>query len=65
LNLWIVGDVGGFQVLRFFDWYLQPQRGKAIIAEAVAEELRPTARSWLGVRSQCRHCGASAAPTVL
>ena len=37
LNLWIVGDAGGFQVLRFTDWYLQTQPGKAIIAEAVAE----------------------------
>ena len=37
LNLWIVGDAGGFQVLRFADSYLQTQRGKAIIAEAVAE----------------------------
>jgi hypothetical protein len=37
LNLWIVGDAGGFQVLRFTDSYLQTQRGKAIIAEAIAE----------------------------
>ncbi len=37
LNLWIVGDAGGFQVLRFADSYLQTQRGKVIIAEAVAE----------------------------
>ena len=36
-NLWIVGDAGGFQVLRFTDSYLQTQRGKAIIAEALAE----------------------------
>jgi hypothetical protein len=37
LNPWIVGDAGGFQVLRFTDWYLQTQPGKAIFAEAVAE----------------------------
>jgi hypothetical protein len=37
LNLWIVGDAGGFQVLRFTDGYLQTQHGKAIFAEAVAE----------------------------
>jgi hypothetical protein len=37
LNLWIVGDAGGFQVLRFTDWYLQTQQGKAIFAEAVTE----------------------------
>jgi hypothetical protein len=37
LNLWIVGDAGGFQVLRFTDWYLQSQPGKAILAEAAAE----------------------------
>lgn len=37
LNLWIVGDAGGFQVLRFTDSYLQTPRGKSIIAEAVAE----------------------------
>jgi hypothetical protein len=36
-NLWIVGDAGGFQVLRFTDWYQQTQRGKAIIAEAMAQ----------------------------
>jgi hypothetical protein len=36
-NLWIVGDAGGFQVLRFTDSYVQTQRGKAIIAEALAE----------------------------
>src|SRR5499426_703662 len=40
LNLWIVGDAGGFQVLRFTDWYLQTQHGKAIFAEAVAEPSR-------------------------
>jgi hypothetical protein len=37
LNLWIVGDAGGFLVLRFTDCYLQTQPGKAIFAEAVAE----------------------------
>src|SRR5215813_11191312 len=37
LNLWIVGDAGGFQVLRFTDGYLQTQHGKAIFAEAVTE----------------------------
>src|SRR6476469_5200138 len=36
-NLWIVGDAGGFQVLRFTGSYLQTQRGTAIIAEALAE----------------------------
>ena len=36
-NLWIVGDGDGFQVLRFTDQYQQTQRGKAIIAEALAE----------------------------
>jgi hypothetical protein len=37
LNLWIVGDAGGFQVLRFTDRYLETQHGKAIFAEAIAE----------------------------
>jgi hypothetical protein len=37
LNLWIVGDANGFQVLRFSDEYLQTQNGKAIFAEAVPE----------------------------
>jgi len=37
LNLWIVGDAGGFQVLRFTTGNLQTQHGKGIIAEAVAE----------------------------
>jgi hypothetical protein len=36
-NLWIVGDAGGLQVLRFTDSYLQTQRGKGIIAEAMAQ----------------------------
>jgi hypothetical protein len=38
LNLWIVGDAGGFQVLRFTDWYLQTPHGKAIFAEAVRRQ---------------------------
>src|SRR5215831_8163867 len=38
LNLWIVGDANGFQVLRFTDWYLQIQHGKAIHAEALKDE---------------------------
>jgi hypothetical protein len=37
LNLWIVGDAGGFRVLRFTDRFLQTQHGKAIFVEAVAE----------------------------
>jgi hypothetical protein len=37
LNLWIAGDAGGFQVLRFTGQYLQTEAGKAIIAEALAE----------------------------
>jgi hypothetical protein len=36
-NLWIVGDGGGFQVLRFTDAYSQTQRGKALLAEALAQ----------------------------
>ena len=35
LNLWIVGDAGGFQVLRFTDEFLRTKPGKAIHAEAV------------------------------
>ena len=35
LNLWIVGDAGGFQVLRFTDEFLQTKPGKAIHAEAL------------------------------
>jgi len=38
LNLWIVGDAGGFQVLRFTDDYLKTQHGKAVHAEAVKDE---------------------------
>jgi hypothetical protein len=34
---WCGFNAGGFQVLRFTDWYLQTQHGKAIFAEAVAE----------------------------
>jgi hypothetical protein len=37
LNLWIVGDAGGFQVLRFTDWFSKTEQGRAIFAEAVAE----------------------------
>jgi hypothetical protein len=35
LNLWIVGDANGFQVLRFTDDFLQSNPGKAIHAEAL------------------------------
>ena len=35
LNLWIVGDAGGFQVLRFSDDFLKTQRGKAVHAESL------------------------------
>ena len=34
LNLWVVGDGNGFQVLRFTDDFLKTQRGKAIHAES-------------------------------
>ena len=37
LNIWIVGDAGGFQVLRFTDWYLQTNPGKAIHAQALQD----------------------------
>jgi hypothetical protein len=37
LNLWIVGDAGGFQVLRFTDDFLQRNPGKAIHAEALGD----------------------------
>ena len=37
LNLWIVGDAGGFQALRFTDQYLQTQQGRAVVADALAE----------------------------
>ncbi|HKC43332.1 MAG TPA: hypothetical protein VKC64_05860 [Burkholderiales bacterium] len=35
LNLWIVGDGNGFQVLRFSDDFLKTRRGKEIINEAL------------------------------
>jgi len=35
LNLWIVGDGNGFQVLRFSDDFLKTRRGKEIIDEAL------------------------------
>jgi|RhiMethySRZTD1v2_1073278.scaffolds.fasta_scaffold12519_5 hypothetical protein len=38
LNLWLVGDGNGFQVLRFTDDFLRTQRGKAIHAEAVKDD---------------------------
>jgi hypothetical protein len=38
LNLWIVGDAGGFQVLRFTDDFLQTKHGKAVHAEALGDE---------------------------
>ena len=38
LNLWIVGDAGGFQVLRFTDEFLQTKPGKAIHAEALRDD---------------------------
>jgi hypothetical protein len=37
LNLWIVGDAGGFQVLRFTDDFLRRNTGKAIQAEALKD----------------------------
>jgi hypothetical protein len=40
LNLWIVGDAGGFQVLRFTDWYSQTQHGKAIVADPGRKAVR-------------------------
>jgi len=38
LNLWIVGDGNGFQVLRFTDDFLQTKNGKAVHAAAVDDE---------------------------
>jgi len=38
LNLWLVGDGNGFQVLRFTDDFLQRQHGKAIHAEALKDD---------------------------
>ena len=35
LNLWLVGDANGFQVLRFTDDFLKTKHGKAIHAETV------------------------------
>src|SRR5512132_1286556 len=35
LNLWIVGDAGGFQVLRFTDDFLRTHLGKSIHADAL------------------------------
>jgi hypothetical protein len=37
LNLWVVGDGGGFQVLRFTDDFLKRHPGKAIHAEALKD----------------------------
>jgi hypothetical protein len=34
INLWIVGDAGGFQVLRFSDEFLRTKRGRDINEEA-------------------------------
>jgi hypothetical protein len=38
LNLWLVGDGNGFQVLRFTDDFLRRNPGKAIHAEALRDE---------------------------
>ena len=38
LNLWLVGDGNGFQVLRFTDEFLRRQHGKAIHAEALKDD---------------------------
>jgi len=35
LHLWVVGDAGGFQVLRFTDSFMQTKAGKAIHADAL------------------------------
>jgi hypothetical protein len=48
LNLWIVDDAGGFQVLRFTDWYSQTLHGKAIYAEAVARSYSIALASGMG-----------------
>ena len=37
INLWIVGDAGGFQVLRFTEEFLRTQTGKAVRDEALKE----------------------------
>src|SRR5260370_4989851 len=39
LNLWIVGDAGGFQVLRFSYAYSQNPHRTALLAEAVTEDV--------------------------
>jgi hypothetical protein len=36
-NLWLVGDAGGFQVLRFTDEFLQTKAAKAMHAESMRE----------------------------
>jgi hypothetical protein len=36
-NLWLVGDAGGLQVLRFTDEFLQSSMGKSVHAEASRE----------------------------
>jgi len=38
LNLWIVGDGNGFQVLRFTDDFLSSNPGKAIFAETLGDD---------------------------
>jgi hypothetical protein len=38
LDLWIVGDGNGFQVLRFTDHFWKTQRGKGIHAEALGDD---------------------------
>ena len=38
LNLWLVGDGNGFQVLRFTDEFLKTHHGKAIHAEATKDD---------------------------
>jgi hypothetical protein len=38
LNLWLVGDANGFQVLRFTDDFLRRQHGKEIHAQALKDE---------------------------
>jgi hypothetical protein len=38
LNLWIVGDAGGFQVLHFTDDFLRTHLGKTIQAEALNDD---------------------------
>jgi hypothetical protein len=38
LQLWIVGDAGGFEVLRFTDEFLRTHHGKAVHAEALKDD---------------------------